>query len=129
MIMGPFYRSDPDERLIRKFYNSPVMVDKELMKDLESRSAFESFGDLDRFVRERAGLNRADLARLMGYDKGYGAYIQQVEEGLHLQSPRMVMNYIRVFDVEPGYFMRIDVQEYARRRERKLESELRQRSG
>lgn len=77
------------------------------MKDLESRT-FRDFAALARHLREQTGLKRATLAREMGYDKGYGAYIQQIEERVTLPSPKFLKNYIVHFALRSDYVLQID---------------------
>ena len=85
-------------------------IDHALMKDLESRT-FDNIAELSKYLREKSGLKRATLARLIGFDKRYGAFIQQVEERINPPSVRMLRAYTQYFKICPEYVCSIDKKE------------------
>ena len=89
-------------------------IDKDLMKDLESRT-FDNIAELSKYLREKRGLKRATLAKLIGFDKRYGAFIQQVENQINPPSVRMLRAYTQYFKISPEYVCSIDKKEIEER--------------
>ena len=72
---------------------------------------YKRFGDLARDLREKTGLKRETLAKQMGYQRGCGHYIQQIEEGTAVHSADAVAKYKRYFSLNLNYLLRLDAKD------------------
>lgn len=98
-------------------------VDRKLMRDLESRT-FKTFGELAKYLRERACLDRRALARAMGFKESYGVYIRQVEIGQDLQSASMLASYTKYFHLALPYLLDVDAKDFFLRLDLRLRNRV-----
>lgn len=79
--------------MARRWQNHRGLPDR---ADLESR-VFATFGELAKHLRDEKGLNRAQLAKEFGQQKGYGAYIAKIENGEQCASFAIAKKYQAYF--------------------------------